>query len=134
MASNDAMDVICEAAAALAAGDRSRADSIGMQEILELAALGGARALGLGDEVGSLEPGKQADLAAFPLGAASERVRVSGGLPGERTPPASASLVVVAGRTLVRDGRLLVGDEGLHDRVTSAAARISAWRRETGAR
>ena len=36
-------------------------------ESLELATLGSAAALGLDDEVGSLEPGKQADLAVVSL-------------------------------------------------------------------
>jgi cytosine/adenosine deaminase-related metal-dependent hydrolase len=44
-----------------------RADALTAAEALELATLGGARALGLEDEFGSLTPGKQADLAVVSL-------------------------------------------------------------------
>jgi 5-methylthioadenosine/S-adenosylhomocysteine deaminase len=44
-----------------------RADALCAPEALELATLGAARALGLEDEVGSLTPGKSADLAVVSL-------------------------------------------------------------------
>ena len=44
-----------------------RADVLSATEVLELATLGGARALGLAAEVGSLVPGKRADLAVLSL-------------------------------------------------------------------
>jgi cytosine/adenosine deaminase-related metal-dependent hydrolase len=44
-----------------------RADALSATETLELGTLGGARALGLGSEVGSLVPGKRADLTLISL-------------------------------------------------------------------
>lgn len=44
-----------------------RSDALSAEEALELATLGSARALGLDDEIGSLTPGKQADLAVVSL-------------------------------------------------------------------
>jgi len=66
------------------------------QELLTMVTLEGARALRLADQIGSLEVGKQADLAAFPCA------------PDERDPvaaliarPAAPSAVWVAGRQVV---------------------------------
>ncbi len=54
---------------ALARARDERADALSATEALELATLGGARALGLDAEVGSLRPGKRADLAVISLDA-----------------------------------------------------------------
>jgi 5-methylthioadenosine/S-adenosylhomocysteine deaminase len=55
---------------AVVAGARAReerADALSATEVLQLATLGGAQALGLDAEVGSLVPGKRADLAVVSL-------------------------------------------------------------------
>jgi cytosine/adenosine deaminase-related metal-dependent hydrolase len=51
----------------LARARAERADSLSASEALELATLGGARALGLDGETGSLIPGKRADIAIVSL-------------------------------------------------------------------
>ncbi len=48
----------------LAAGDATASPA---EQVLRMATLGGARSLGLGDRIGSLEPGKSADAAAIDL-------------------------------------------------------------------
>jgi 5-methylthioadenosine/S-adenosylhomocysteine deaminase len=56
-------------AAILVARARSRRpDVLGADQVLRMATLDGARAIGLGDLVGSLTPGKRADLAVLGLG------------------------------------------------------------------
>ncbi len=68
-ASVPSFDVFAEmrAAVALARLAGGRPQAMPAARALELATLGSARALGLGDEVGTLEPGKLADLAIVSL-------------------------------------------------------------------
>lgn len=128
VASNDRMHLLDEARqAVLFHAVRSGVpDSLPASEALALATDGGAQALGLSAQIGTLEVGKQADLAAFPLRApgaamvfdpAVTLVHVLGG-------SVRATLVTVAGRELVRDGVVQVGDAGVAGRVAAAGERV----------
>jgi len=68
-ASNNVLDVLAEIrlAALLAKSVTADAAAIPAQEALRMATLDGAKALGLGHAVGSIEPGKWADIACVDL-------------------------------------------------------------------
>ena len=68
-ASNNDLNMLGEmrTAAYLAKGVAKRADALPAEMALELATLGSARALGLETQIGSLEPGKTADVVAIDL-------------------------------------------------------------------
>jgi 5-methylthioadenosine/S-adenosylhomocysteine deaminase len=68
-ASNNRLDVLSEArtAALLAKGTSGDAATWDAHRTLEAATLAGARALGMDDSIGSLAPGKQADMVAVDL-------------------------------------------------------------------
>lgn len=133
VASNDRMDILGEARqatlfAALLSGEP---DSLAAHEALRLATQGGAHALGLHDRIGTLEPGKDADLCAFPLDGhdvgpvhdpAVTLVHVLAGA-------VRARLVTVAGRELVRDGVVLDADPHVAGRMTALGERLRDWRR-----
>jgi len=70
-ASNNDLDMISEmkTAALLAKGVSEDASTLPAHQALELATINGARALGLEDSIGSIEPGKFADLTAVRLDA-----------------------------------------------------------------
>jgi 5-methylthioadenosine/S-adenosylhomocysteine deaminase len=72
-ASTPSFDMFDEMRAAIvgARAREGRPDALTAADALELATLGGARALGLDDEVGSLVPGKQADLTVLSLAGTS---------------------------------------------------------------
>ena len=69
VASNNVCDLLEESRfAALAARNRpGRGRFVGAREVLEAATIGGARAMGLEDKIGTLEVGKQADIAVVIL-------------------------------------------------------------------
>ncbi len=68
-ASDDAMDMFEEMRFAILAQRmmRGSVEAMDAARVLELATLGGAEALGLASEIGSIEPGKQADIVAVDL-------------------------------------------------------------------
>jgi cytosine/adenosine deaminase-related metal-dependent hydrolase len=130
MASNNRMHLLEEARLALLA-QRSRGvaqPALTPSRALELATIGGARCLGLAGEVGSIEVGKSADFAAFPLDEPyavpdtdpiATAVFAMGG--------ARARAVAIAGELRVLDGRLLDSTEDIvaRVRVTGEALRAS---------
>ncbi|MFZ5533843.1 MAG: TRZ/ATZ family hydrolase [Pseudomonadota bacterium] len=69
-ASNNDLDLLAEmrTAALLAKGVSGDAAAVPAFQALQMATLDGARALGLADEIGSLRPGKWADVVAVDLG------------------------------------------------------------------
>jgi 5-methylthioadenosine/S-adenosylhomocysteine deaminase len=132
VASNNRMDILDEArlAVLIHRAATQRHDAFGAHEALDLATIGGARALGIDARVGSLNAGKDADLAAFkidiprttPPGDPCSTVVFA--LPGR-----SAEFVAVKGRVLVERGRALAADNALAARVSKIGAALAAWER-----
>jgi 5-methylthioadenosine/S-adenosylhomocysteine deaminase len=95
-------------AAALARGERVPTVDLHQRDMLRLATLDGARVWNLGDEIGSLTPGKLADIAIIDMR--------SPHLDGYGDPvavmvlgagPADVETVIVGGDVVKRDGRLV---------------------------
>jgi 5-methylthioadenosine/S-adenosylhomocysteine deaminase len=109
----DSIDVLRAAAAAVGIASDARLDvtRFGAHDAFALATVAGAEAIGLGDRVGSIEPGKQADLVVH-------RTDTPGWTPrGDvamqlvwGTDGRSVRDVYVAGRLVVADGRVLTVD------------------------
>lgn len=100
-------------AAALTAKDASGSPAtLGAAQLFHMATLGGARAMGLGEETGSLESGKWADLVCVRLSdAATQPVYDPLTALVWSASPEQVSDVWVAGRALVREGALIAADE-----------------------
>jgi cytosine/adenosine deaminase-related metal-dependent hydrolase len=128
VASNNRMHMLEEARVAmLAQGGRGRS-TVTADAALELATMGGARCLGLADEIGSIEIGKSADFAAFPLDhlaaiphadPIATAVFTLGG--------ARATTVAVAGDLRVVEGEVLHLDAGLVARVGAVGDALRAF-------
>ncbi len=123
-ASNNRLDVLAEMrlAALLAKVQRSDATVLPAEQVLYMATLGGAKALGLADELGSLAPGKHADVIAIDLS-------------GSATMPCYdpiSQLVFAAGRECVTDvwigGRRVLAERMLATvDEREVLARAQAW-------
>lgn len=112
-ASNEASSMIEEARHALLfARVRGGAESMSVRDVLQSATIGGARTLGWDDQIGSLEVGKQADLALWRLDTLPHAGVVDpvAALVLGSAPP--LQLLLVAGRPVVSHDRLVAVDEG----------------------
>lgn len=92
------------------------------RRVLELATIDGARALGLADRVGSLTPGKRADLILLRatdlnLAPVTNPVRAV----VQSAQPANVDTVIIDGRILRRDGRFVALDAGTVARNATAS-------------
>ncbi|MGH7502702.1 MAG: amidohydrolase family protein [Longimicrobiales bacterium] len=128
VASNNRMDLLEEARFAQIVQRASRADAmlVPAAQLLRLVTIEGARALGLDARIGSLEPGKDADLCAVsfaaphvrpvhdPLAALFHAARAS-----------DVCLTVVCGEVLFQDGAWITLDvEAVGSAVEALAARV----------
>jgi 5-methylthioadenosine/S-adenosylhomocysteine deaminase len=129
-ASNNDLDMFGEmrTAALLAKAVSGDASAVPAADALRMATINGARALGLEHEIGSLEPGKAADIVAVDLGglesrpvydAVSHLVYVCG--------RHNVSDVWIAGRQVLKDRRLTTLDE------QQIFAQAEAWRERIAA-
>jgi 5-methylthioadenosine/S-adenosylhomocysteine deaminase len=127
-ASNDRLDMVSEMrlAALLAKGVHRDASVVPAASALEAATLGGARALGLDRRIGSIELGKDADLAAFDFSSmetqpvydpVTQLVYAAG--------REHVSDVWVAGNPVVRGRQVLA--EAQQGVTSETAARVLAW-------
>jgi cytosine/adenosine deaminase-related metal-dependent hydrolase len=127
-ASNESGSLIEELRHALLfARARGGPQSLTVRAALEMATLDGARILGRSHELGSLEPGKLADLAVWDLNTLQHA-----GIPDPvaalvlSTPP-PLKLLLVSARPVVEDGRLSTVDEQtLATRAAAVQARLTA--------
>lgn len=129
VASNNRMHILEEArTAVLQQRARLRShDAVPAAQALELATIGGARVLRLDGRIGTLEPGKDADFAVFEVGAAALPVGDPVAAAIFSLGGAAAKFVAVAGKPLVRDGRLVAANNEVAGRVAAAGRALRAW-------
>ena len=113
--------------AALIQKPRLGPDALPAAQVLEMATLGGARALGLEPEIGSIEVGKRADIVVLDLGGPHAQPDgtdlVSRLVYSARA--ADVRHVVVDGKVVVRDGVLrTIKIEEIHKEANAGAKRL----------
>jgi 5-methylthioadenosine/S-adenosylhomocysteine deaminase len=118
----DATDILRTAALAAGIARDARLDPtrFGAHQVFELATIAGAAAIGMDDRIGSIEPGKQADLVVHRTDTAGWTPRGDVGLQLVwGTDGRSVRDVVVAGRRVVADGRVTTVDRAELRRVAA---------------
>ncbi|HEY3644955.1 MAG TPA: TRZ/ATZ family hydrolase [Gammaproteobacteria bacterium] len=129
-ASNNTLDMFGEmkSAALLAKGVSGDPTAVPAATALSMATLNGAKALGLGGDLGSLTPGKWADLCAVDMDHAGTRpVHDIISTLVYATDRSQVSDVWVAGRRLLQEGRLTQLDQA------ALIKRAEAWRERIAA-
>jgi 5-methylthioadenosine/S-adenosylhomocysteine deaminase len=97
---------------------------------LELGTIDGARSIGMDDRIGSLRPGKRADLIAISTDTLNMAVMTDAAhLVLEATAPENVDTVVVDGRILKRNGRLVALDT--HKVIAEARVALAGVRERT---
>lgn len=104
------------------------------QQVLDMATMGGARALGLGEEIGAIAPGRRADLVLVDLNkphltplynVASQMVYAASG--------ADVHTVLVDGKVLLQDGRFVHLDvEEIMSRVREISNQVRKFMGQEG--
>ena len=128
-ASNNDLDMIQEmrTASLVAKAVARDATAVPAHRAISMATIAGARALGRDDEIGSLAPGKAADMIAVDLGAVeTQPVYDAASQIAFSASRRQVSDVWVAGRALLRNGALLTVDE------VRLLERAVVWRRRIG--
>jgi len=128
-ASNNDLDLFGEMRSAALLGKAVAGDAAALpaQQVLCMATLNGARALGLEREIGSLEPGKWADVIAVDLGTLeAEPVYHPISQLVYATGRHQVTDVWVAGRQLLKNRELLTLDR------EDIVRRLQAWGRKIG--
>jgi cytosine/adenosine deaminase-related metal-dependent hydrolase len=122
-ASNEAGELAGELRQALLVARLHRGpQALTTREALALGTIHGARCLGREAEIGSLEPGKLADVALWRLDGIDHAGIADPVAALVLGPRPRVDLLVVGGRPVVEDGRLTTGDEETIARELAAAA------------
>jgi len=107
----------------LAARGRQGATALSARQALAMATMGSARCLGRQDEIGSLEVGKQADVALWRLDDLGHTPVADPVWALVCGPPARLELLTVGGQPVVEAGQLRTADPAALAREVREAAR-----------